>query len=405
MFFCVLASYYVLRPVREAVVLDGDPAFIPWLFTATFLLTLAVAPPWGAAVARWSRARLVPRVYRAFILQLLAFAALLSANVAPAILTKVFYVWVSMFNLFVVSVFWSLCADLARPGQGRRMFGLIAAGGTAGALLGPALTRVLAAHVGTAALLGCSAVLLELAVRCSGRLDAAARRLPALRDDDHAVAPPPADRPIGGAVLAGFNRLTRSWYLAAIAAYMICAACLATFVYLRQADIVKLALPARAERTAFFAEMELWTSLATLALQLLVTGRALRWLGAGVVLAALPVVQGVGVMVLVAAPTLVVTTAVTALGRATTHALSRPARELLFTAVPREDKFKAKNVIDTFIYRLGDVGSAWLVHGLALAGVAAGFVVVPLAAAWAALALTLGRAFGRRTTSSSRSTP
>lgn len=407
MFFCVLASYYVLRPVRDALVLDGDPAFIPWLFTATFVAMLAVAAPWGAMVARWGRALLVPRVYRLFIVQLLIFAALLALRVAPVIVGKVFYVWVSMFNLFVVSVFWSLCADLARPEQGRRLFGLIAAGGSAGALAGPALTRVLAAQVETEVLLLVSAALVELATRCAGQLDAAARRLAAAQPPTSAAAGHPstatADAPaaeapqraIGGSALAGFTQVLRSPHLAGIAAYMMMAACLATFVYLRQAEIVKQALPLRAERTAFFAEVELWTGLATLALQLLVTARLLRWLGVGVVLAALPLVQGAGALALAAAPSLFIATAVSATGRAVTHGLSRPSRELLFTAVSREDKYKAKNLIDTFVYRFGDFGSAWLLRGLAAAGVGAVSVVVPMAMTWAVLALALGRGHKR----------
>ncbi|HRC58127.1 MAG TPA: hypothetical protein PKU97_19520, partial [Kofleriaceae bacterium] len=202
-------------------------------------------------------------------------------------------------------------------------------------------------------------------------------------------------RAIGGSALAGFTQVLRSPHLAGIAAYMMMAACLATFVYLRQAEIVKQALPLRAERTAFFAEVELWTGLATLALQLLVTARLLRWLGVGVVLAALPLVQGAGALALAAAPSLFIATAVSATGRAVTHGLSRPSRELLFTAVSREDKYKAKNLIDTFVYRFGDFGSAWLLRGLAAAGVGAVSVVVPMAMIWAVLALALGRGHKR----------
>jgi ATP:ADP antiporter, AAA family len=437
MFFAVLACYSLLRPARDALVLDGDPAFIPWLFTATFLAMLAIAPPWGAMVARWPRAALVPRVYRAFALQLLIFAAVLSWGRAPLLVGKIFYVWVSIFNLFVVSVFWSLCADLARPEQGKRIFGLIAAGGTAGALAGPALTRILAEHLSTAALLVIATALLELAVWCARQLDAAGRRLQLLRSQavaeaaghaaletargaaletarDAASPQAPAaavtdaardDRgaaqAIGGSALAGLTRIVRSPYLAGIAFYILCTACLATFVYLRQAGIVKHALPDRGARTAFFAEVELWTSLAALALQVLVTGRALRWLGVGAVLAVLPIVQGCGMLLLVSTPTLAVATAVSSIGRACTHALARPSRELLFTAASREDRFKAKNVIDTFVYRFGDFASAWVTHALAVAAIAAGFVVVPLALLWTATAAALGLAYRRRTTANS----
>lgn len=418
MFFAVLASYYVLRPVRDALVLDGDPSFIPWLFTATFALMLAIAPPWGALVARWPRRTLVQLVYRGMIAQLLLFAVVIGSDVLPLLVSKVFYVWVSMFNLFVASVFWSLCADIARPEQGKRLFGLIAAGGTVGALTGPALTRLLAEHVGTAVLLVISAALLELAVWLARGLDAADRRLQARRaeaaaaheaaaphDDVAAVAPAApsaiaAPRPaIGGSPFAGLTRILRVPYLAGIAGYMLCTATLATFVYLRQAGIVKAELPDRAARTSFYAEIELWSSLATLGVQVLFTGRLLRWLGVGVVLALLPLAQCAGALLLTEDPTLAMTTLVYPLGRALTHSLSRPSRELLFTAVPREDKFKAKNVIDTFVYRFGDFGSVWLVHGLAVAGVAAAFAILPIGGLWLALSIALGAGYRRRTRS------
>lgn len=409
-FFAILAAYFVLRPIRDALVLDGDPAFIPWLWTATFVAMTAIAAPWGALVARWPRRQLVTWTYRAFAIQMLGFAALVDAGWRPHDVGKVFYVWVSVFNLFVVSVFWSVCADVARPDQGRRLFGPIAAGGTAGALAGPAVTRLLVEHVRPAALLLVAAVLLEIAVWCARALDRAARELGASRAATEPAtepaplpaaaaggAPPrPREPGVGGDALAGITRLVESPYLAGIATYALCASCLATFVYLRQAGIVKAELPDRATRTAFFAEVELWTGFATLAIQLLVTSVLLRWLGVGLVLAVLPLVQGGGVVALALVPTLAMATAVSAGGRAVTHALSRPGRELLFTAVSREDKYKAKNVIDTLVYRFGDFGSAWLHRGLVALGVALPMVAVPLAAAWAALAVALGVGHRRR---------
>lgn len=405
-FFAILAAYFVLRPVRDALVLDGDPAFIPWLFTATFIVMIAIAPPWGALVARWPRHRVVPVVYRAFAIQMFGFAALIYYDVRPVAVGKVFYVWVSVFNLFVVSVFWSVCADLARPEQGRRLFGPIAAGGTAGALAGPFLTRTLVAHVEPAALLLVSAGLLEAAVWAARALDHAGRRLAATRDalpaavagHEEAAAVASSSEPgLGGGALSGLTRVFRSPYLAGIAGYALCASCLATFVYLRQAGIVRAAITDKAARTAFFADVELYTGLATLALQVLFTSRLLRWVGAGVVLAILPFVQGAGVLLLAATPTLAMATAVSASGRAVTHALSRPARELLFTAVSREDKYKAKNVIDTLVYRFGDFGSSWLNRGLAEASIAVSVVALPLAAIWAVLAVALGINHQRRT--------
>lgn len=399
MFFTVLASYYVLRPVRDALVLEGDPDLIPWLFTANFALVLAIAPPWGALVARWPRRQLVPLAYRAMIVQLLIFAALLQLELAATLVIQVFYIWVSMFNLFVVSVFWSLCADIARPEQGKRLFGIIAAGGTAGAIVGPLLTRFLAHEVSTAALLVISAVLLEVGVQLSRGLDAADRRLQALRAEALPSAAPAVAPAIGGSPFAGLTRVLRSPFLAGIGGYMVCTAFLATFIYVRQLSIVREAIPDRATRTAWNAEIELWSSLATIAVQLLVTSRLLHWLGVGLTLALLPLVQLAGVIFLSADPVLGVAAVVYPLGRALNHALARPSRELLFTAVAREDKFKTKNVIDTFAYRLGDTSSAWLIHELSLAGIAAPFAAVPLAIAWFGLSLALGVGYRLRTAS------
>jgi AAA family ATP:ADP antiporter len=402
-FFAIMSAYFLLRPLRDAAGIDGDPAFIPWLWTVTAAVMLAIAAPWGALVARVPRRKLVPISFRVFLVQLLGFVALFAAGWEPLVVGRVFYVWLSVFNLFVVSVFWSVCTDLARPEQGRRLFGPIAVGGTAGAILGPLVTRSLATRVDPWVLMAIAAALLEAAVWAMAMVDRHGARLvatgaavadaPATRD----VEERRAARALGGHPLAGVANVVRSPYLAGIAAYAVCAACLATFVYLTQAEIAKAALPDRATRTRFFADVDLWTGLATIGLQAFATSRLLRWLGAGLVLAALPLVQGAGLVGLVAAPSLAMATAVSASGRAVTHALSRPAREVLFTAVGRQDRFKTKNVIDTLVYRLGDTGASWLHRGLVAAGVALTAVALPLAGAWIALALALGLGHRRRT--------
>lgn len=392
-FFLLLTSYFILRPVRDAVVLDGPAEFIPWLWTSTSAAMIALAAPWGWLVARLPRRRFVPIVYRAFAAQILILAALFHAEVEPILIGRIFYVWVSVFNLFVVSVFWSLCADVSRPEQGRRLFAPIAAGGTAGTLAGPLLSRELAEHtrLDLAGYLLISLVLLEAAVWTSRALDGAARRMPAADPS----AAPAAAAPVGGNPLAGFTAL-RSPYLIGIAVYVVLTACLATFVYLDQAAIVKQYLPSRAARTAYFADVDLWTGIVTMVIQLLLTARLLRWLGVGAVLFALPLTQSVGALALHTNPTLQVAAAVSATSRGVTHALGRPARELLFTAVPREDKYKAKNVIDTVIYRLGDVAAAWLFRGLQFAGVANAAVALPLIVAWSGLAFFLGGLYRKR---------
>jgi AAA family ATP:ADP antiporter len=390
MFFTVLASYFVLRPVRDSLALDGDPAFIPWLFTATCAAMLLVAPVWGALVARWPRRIFVPVVYRFFLVNLLVFFALIRAEVAPALIGRVFYVWSSVFNLFVVSVFWSLLADAFSTDQARRLYGPIAVGGTAGAFLGPILTGALVERVGVAGVLLVSAALIEAAVQCS-------RRLAARTDASPTRAP---DEPLRGHALAGLGHVVRSPFLAGIVVYVLCTTFAATFIYMEQAQIVHDQLADREARTAYFAWVDAATNGATLVIQLALTAPLLHWLGAGLVLAILPLVQGVGVIALVSAPALATLAAAQIAGRSITHGLARPARELLFTTVSREDKFKAKNVIDTLIFRFGDFAAAWFQRGLGALGLTgAGLIAVaaPLAAGWLATALLLGRAFRART--------
>ena len=395
MFFCVLASYFVLRPMRDALVLRRSIDDLPVLFTATFAIMTALAPVWGAVVARWPRRRFVPIVYRFFIVQLVGYFLLLHYRVALDVVTPVFYVWSAVFNLFVVSVFWSLCADVVRTEQGRRLFGPIAAAGTAGALVGPLLTKFLVEHLEVAGLFLVSAALLELGVWCALALDRAARRLHP--DGDPAAAEPSA--PIGGSPFAGLREVARSRFLSTIALYVLITAWVGTFVYFEQARVAKAAFASDAARTAYFADVELWTNLATLAIQIFLTARIMRALPLGIVLAILPVVQGIGLVALELTPGVLTAAAVTACGRAVTHAINRPARELLFTTVAREDKYKAKNVIDTLVFRAGDWMSSWLKRGLTAWSVPIVPVAIPLAAAWVGVATVLGVMFRRRASS------
>jgi AAA family ATP:ADP antiporter len=390
-FGALLAAYSAFRPVRDALILDGDPDQIPWLFTATFGAMLVAAPIWGAADARRPR-HVVPIAFHVFAACALGFFIALRTELAPIAVGRVFYVWSAVFNLFVVSVFWSLLADLLGPIAARRLYGPIAAGGTVGGLIGPALTKALVGSIGIAGVLVISALLLELAALAVGQLRAAAS----------AFAPDAAtsdDPPVAGAALSGLTHVARSPYLAAIVGYVVCTACAATFVYLAQARIAHDLLPDRLARTEFFASIDIWVSAATLVVQLAVAGPLIGWLGPGLVLCALPVCQGIGITALVAAPSLAAVAIVQVASRTTTHGLTRPARELLFTVVGRDDKYRAKNVIDTLAYRLGDFGSSWLDRGLIAAGGAALVgVAIPLAVAWLALAAVLGVGFRRRAT-------
>ncbi len=385
-FGALLASYSAFRPVRDALILDGDPDQLPWLFTATFVAVSIVSPLWGAAVARSPR-RVVPIAFHVFAACALAFFAVIRGNVAPVTVGRVFYVWSAVFNLFVVSVFWSLLADLLGPGVARKLYGPIAAGGTVGAFVGPLLTKELVGTIGVAGVLVMSSVLLELAVIGTAQLRRVAREVETME----------ADPPVEGGALDGLKHVARSPYLASIVGYVLCTACAATFVYLAQAKIVHTALASREARTDFFSTIDLWVSAVTFIVQLAVAGPLIRLVGPGVVLCVLPLIQGIGIAWLVSAPSLGALAVIAVAGRSATHGLTRPARELLFTVIPRADKYRAKNVIDTMVYRLGDFGSSWLNKGLAAAGaMVLTLAAVPLTLVWLAMAGWLGVAFRRR---------
>ena len=297
---------------------------------------------------------------------------------------RAFFIWVSVFNLFVVSVFWSFMADLFSNAQARRLFGFIAAGGSLGALLGPSLTALLVVPLGPINLLPISAGFLELAVVFALLLF---RHHP---DPGHEVAP----QPIGGGLLAGLSEILRSPYLAGVAGYVVMLTVTATFLYFEQAAIVAGASEDPAERTRIFAVIDLLVALLTIGIQLFLTGRLMGWLGVGATLMFLPLVTLAGFLALGLSPVLPVLIAVQALRRASNFAVSKPAREVLFTVVPLEPKYKAKNAIDTAVYRGGDVVGGWLYTGLGalglgLAGIAG--VAAVLAGLWAALGFKLGR--------------
>lgn len=390
-FGSLLASIMVSRPVRDALALEGDPDRIPWLFTGTFVAFLIVVPIWGSAVTKAPR-RIVPRAFHVFAACALAFYPLLAANIATVATGYVFYVWSSVFNMLVVSAFWSLLADLFDHETAQKLYGPISAGGTIGAFAGPALTRLLLEYVDVSVMFLLIALFLELAVFGVHQVK---------RHGAQLLADPSRDQPLPPDPLGGLKAIARSRYLAGIAGIVLCTSTAATFVYLAQAEIVKAALADRNARTEFFAEVDLWTQSLTFLVQMLAARPLLGWLGPGLVLCVLPLAQGIGLISLVTAPTLVTLAIVQVLSRTATHGLNRPARELLFTVVSREDKYRAKNVIDTLVLRFGDFAASWLRTGLVALGASAVLLVVfavVLAAGWLVIALVLGAGFRRRTT-------
>jgi AAA family ATP:ADP antiporter len=386
-FFFVLAAYYVLRPLRDQMAIAGGTHALPWLFTATFATLLLAQPLYGALVARLPRARFIPVVYQFFAANLVVFWLLLSLAIEPVWVARVFFVWVSVFNLFAVAVFWSFMADLFDSAQGKRLFGFIGAGGTAGALLGPAITIVLALPLGPANLLLVAIVFLELALFCVWRLERSSAGTPR--------GPRPGDRAIGGSAFAALPELVRSPYLLGIAGWVGLLSFGATIVYFAQAQLVAAAVPSAAEQTRLFASIDLAVGVLTLATQVFATGKLIERFGTAVAAGALPAVYIVGFAALALSPTLAVVLVFQVAQRWANFALANPARQVFFTVVGREEKYKAKNLIDVVVYRGSDAMSGWLFDslqalGLKLAAIA--LCAMPVAAGWLYLSARLGRA-------------
>lgn len=389
----------------------GGVRNLPWLFTGTLVAMLLLHPPFAALVSRLPRLRFVSITYRFFMLNLLIFFVLLkfSTEAQNIWVGRAFFVWISVFNLFIVSVFWAFMADTYDIRQGKRLFGFIGVGGTLGGILGSLITATLAGPVGPVNLLLISVVLLELGVLAVRRLarisdgwgappalGAAGGSAGANGDAGNAAAAAGSDRetPIGGSFLAGITHVMRSPYLLGIVAYMLLYTITATFLYFQQAEIVAATFDDRAVRTSFFARLDLLVNILTVGTQLFLTGRIIKLLGVAVTLAILPIMVMIGFTGLGLMPTLAVLATIQVLRRSTNFAVARPTRETLYTILPREDKYKAKNFIDTFVYRSGDQIGAWsyaLMGWLGLTMVGIAFATVPLAGVWLLVAFWLGR--------------
>ncbi len=389
-FFCILASYFILRPIRDEAGVAGGIRNLPWLFTGTMIAMLVVSPSFAALVAKLPRKKFIPIAYRFFLVNLLVFYGLFTMLPASeqVWVGRAFYIWTSVFNLFVVSVFWGFMADVFRSEQGKRLFGFIGVGGTLGSIVGAALTASLVKVVGTAALLLISAALLELGVQCVRRLSGL------LRDGGEGRAAVPEEAPIGGGIWAGVGHVFNSPYLLGICGYMLLYTIGSTFLYFQQAHIVEGAYQDRSARTALFAQIDLAVNILTVLVQALLTGRLMKRLGIAAMLTIVPAISVAGFLGVALVPTVAVLIGFLVLRRAGNFAVARPSREVLYTVVSREDKYKAKSFIDTFVYRFGDQLGAWgdrllASFGLGMAGVA--MVAAPLAGLWLLVGLWLGR--------------
>ncbi len=386
-FFCVLTALMVVRPAREALGMQRGIEAIRWLFIATVVITLAMNPLFGFLVSRFRRMVFIAATYLFFAFGLVVFYFLLV--VAPTAIGEtsgqVFYVWFSVFNLFATMLFWALMADRFTLEQSQRLFGAIALGGTLGAIFGPWLASVLAKPLGTAALLLIAAAFLVMAVLAAwwfSRLQPAAGSQPS---SDHEV--------IGGNAFEGLLAVLRSPYLLGTAAYVLIVAVIATFIYFTRLQMVAALGIDTDTRTAAFARIDLITQSATFVLQALITGHLMKRLGVAFTLALLPITVALGFIGLAIVGSLTALIVLDASFRAVQRGVMRPARETLFTVVPRSDRYKAKAFIDTFVYRGGDVIGAQTEGllgklGMGLAGLTV--VVVPLSIIWIALGIWLG---------------
>lgn len=403
-FFCVLTALMLLRPAREALGMQRGIDSVRWLFIGTAVVTLLVNPVFGMLVSRLKRMQFVAITYLFFSLSLVGFYLLLTASPAAIGVTtgQVFYVWFSVFNLFATMVFWALMADRFSLEQSKRFFALIAVGGTLGAVFGPWLASVLANRIGTPALLLVSSAFLLLAVAAASGIS----RLQSPVAREHANER--AHDLIGGGAWDGVKAVFRSRYLSGIAAYVVILAVMATLLYFTRLQMVAALDQALDARTTLFAQIDVITQVATLVIQLLVAGRLMKRFGVHITLAILPLTCMLGFIGLAIVGSLAALIVFEAVFRAVQRAIMRPARETLFTVMSREDKYKSKAFIDTFVYRAGDVTGAQLEGGLARLGLgltAIASVAVPLTFIWAALALWLGRTQQQLAGASDRNAP
>jgi AAA family ATP:ADP antiporter len=355
---------------------------------------LLANPLFSALVVRFPVRRFIVITYQFFALNLVAFYLLSRVLDGPGqvVLGRVFFVWASVFNLFVVSVFWSFMADHFRSDQAKRLFGFIGIGGTLGSIVGSAVTALLARQIGPTNLLLVSVGLLELAVLTVAIF-------PTRSQVTEGLSVPDARVPIGGSIWAGLTRIAQSRYLLGITVIMLLYTLGSTVLYFEQTDIVGRYFKSHSARTEILARMELATQTLTALTQAFLTGRIIRWFGLAATLAIMPAVSAIGfALVGLSAtglvPLLATFVVFSVLRRGTNFSLTNPAMKVCFTVVTREEKFKSMNLIETFVYRAGDQLAAWTYGGLTalglgLAGIA--WVAAPVSLVFLALSIWLGR--------------
>jgi len=385
--FFIMFSWYILRAVRDEIAAE-DRGNLQYLWTAVFLVMVFVAvPAYSWVASRYSRGVFVPLVNRFFIACLIGFWAsllLLPVEMRPWI-DRVFYVWASIFSLFVVTVFWGLVADCFDNDQGKRLFAFIAVGASLGGIFGPQVVIFLE-QVPVFYLLLISCVPLEAASWFAGALH---RNF----ETGGVDAAGESGRPLSGGAWSGMKAVFASPYLTGIAAFIALMTFASTVLYFAQSDIVYEVMTDRGERRAFLSKIDLTVNGLTIFFEVWLTARILRWLNVGVALALIPVATVVGFIALGVYPTLVTLMVVQVIYRAGRYGIMKPAREVLFTVLSREEKYKSKAFIDAAVYRGGDLVSGWIYAGLAFIGLSLGMIAMiaaPVVAVWAIVGLRIG---------------
>ncbi len=406
-FFCIMSAYFMLRSVRDSMAIESGVQSIPWLFTGTFVLMMMATPVFGWVASRYPRRIFLPWVYYFFITNILIFFVVFSYaqnnNLSLLWISRAFFVWLSVFNLFVVSVFWSFMADIYTKQQSRRLFGVITAGGSAGALVGPLVTSVLVIPIGFKNLLPISALLLLLGVYCIYRLR---RWVGHLDRADKSMNSVDSEQAIGGTAWAGLKFVVEQRYFSAIAIALLCANFLGGAMYMYLAQMVSETFDGADRQTQVFAFMDAAINALSFIGQLLIVKHAVKKLGIGWTLSLLPILSIVGFLLLALNPTFVIIAAFQVLRRSLGFGFSKPTSDMLYSVVSPEAKYKAKNFIDTTIYRGWDVLSTWTIRSIGsigLSGVA--LLCVPIAVIWMLIVRWIGREYRSRDDAMSASAP
>ena len=392
--FLLMAAYYILRPVRDAMASDWSDAEVSWLWTLTFFFSAVAVSVYGDLITRIRFRNLVPSVYAFFATSFVLFYIGTRTLSDLTLIDKSFYVWISVFSLFHISVFWSLMAETFSRSQATRLFGFIGAGASVGAIVGPSIPAFLAADIGTDNLLLIASVLLLFTVPLSSWL----HKNKSLDPGDHAEHRVPREAEyVGGNPFSGFQDFLKSPYLLAIGLFILLYTSISSFVYFELKNL--LADYDREARSQIWAGMDLVVNTLSVGIAAFATGRIAKRLGLSFTLSIVPLLIAVGMVLLAIAPLVGVVIAVQIIRRAGNYAVTRPAREMLFTAVSRDTRFKVKPVIDIVVYRGGDMLNAWaftaLTQGLGLSLAAVAGIGAFIATLWAGVGVYLGRVFIR----------